>query len=388
MTRKLIFYVIMFGLVFFVFEGFGFISQFIMDDVYDHRDEVLNKLSNDDEVVTNLKRMDPVLGWQYHGPDVHSECNCQGTSVTYSFDRNGARTYRGFGDKPVEIVLVGDSYTHGSEVTDDDTFSAQLSSILGVSIANLGVGGFGPVQAFLNLKRKLPDYPEAGIVMLGIMYENIFRMVNSYRPVLAHKSSPYRIKPYIAKGDIQQPAPNVFSSVDSLKRQANYAFDHDFWAKPRHEFPFSVAFIRSMGSRYCLHKRLPRKLRKIGMPEYFLAYRSEAFCMELIRLLGQYAAFAHQNHVRPVVIFIPRDRHDTKSVAAFIETNREQFDPDLLICDIGNAHMDWERYNLVDSSKKGNINLCHPSPYGHRMMAEYIAGFLNERNVLVATSGL
>ncbi len=96
--------------------------------------------------------------------------------------------------------MVGDSYTHGSEVADDDAFPAQLAKILGLSVANHAVGGHGPVQAFLNLKEKIELYPKAKVVILGMMYENIFRMVNSYRPVLAEKSSAYRFKPYIENG--------------------------------------------------------------------------------------------------------------------------------------------------------------------------------------------
>ena len=209
------------------------------------------------------------------------------------------------------------------------------------------------------------------------MYENIFRMVNSYRPVLAHKSSPYRFKPYMYQGNIMpHPGQKTFEDIDYLKEQANRAFDHDYWTKPKHQFPFSVSFIRALGSNYAYFKKFFRKLRKIGFPEYSMAYRSNDFARELIGLLNQYAQFAVQKHVRPVVVFLPRDKEDTQSASRFIESNRKFLHRDLLIADIGRADIDWDRYNLLNTSDSKNIKICHPSPYGHRRIAEYLADLL------------
>lgn len=376
----------MFGLLFFLLEAFGFVTVFIFDDIYDHRVKVLQKLQKDAQAEMKLKSLDPVTGWQYSGPKVTEDCNCQGTTVAYSFDQNAARTYNGYNGDSAEVVLVGDSYTHGSEVAAEDTYAAQLSKLMGVSVANLGVGGFGPTQAFLNLKQKLHHYPEAKVVILGIMYENIFRMVNSYRPVLADKSSPYRIKPFIAQGQIKQPGPGVLRNMDAFRQYAITAFDQDFWAKPKHRFPFTISYLRALISNYCYYKRLSRKLRKIGIPEYFLAYRADSFSKELVSLLEQFTDFARQHQVRPVVVFTPRDKYDTRSVSKFIQKNMERLPKDLVICDVGAADIDWDRYNLLDRSKKNNINICHPSPYGHQKIAEYVDHFIRKGKIATAAN--
>ena len=92
-----------------------------------------------------------------------------------------------------------------------------------------------------------------------------------------------------------------------------------------------------------------------------------------MRLLDQYAAYARQQQVRPVVVFIPRDKYDTQSVARFIQMNGDELPDDLLVIDVGAADIDWGRYNLLEHKDENNINICHPSPYGHAKIAESIA---------------
>jgi hypothetical protein len=385
MARKSLFYLITLGLIFIVFEAIGYFSIFLFDDLYDHREEVLGRIQELDLAKGRPHNLDSVLGWTYRGPDSRREANCQGTVVAYSFDQTGARTYTGYDGTKAQIIVVGDSYTHGSEAADDDAFPAQLAKILDLSVANHAVGGYGPVQAFLNLKEKIELYPKAKVAILGMMYENIFRMVNFYRPVLAEKSSEYRFKPYIKDGALRpNPGSNAFQNLDAFLACANEAFDKDFWAKPRHKFPFSVSYIRALGANYFYFKRLSRKLRKIGVPEYFLAYRSERFSTELLGLLRQYAAFAREKNLIPVVLFIPRDRYDTKSVSRFIEDNKASLPRGLVIGDVGSAEIDWDRYNLVETKAGKDVDFCHPSPYGYGKIAEYVAGLLKTNAHLVS----
>jgi hypothetical protein len=52
-----------------------------------------------------------------------------------------------------------------------------------VSVANFGVGGYGPDQAVLKVESLIDLFPRARVVVLAIMYDQVGRMVNSYRPV-------------------------------------------------------------------------------------------------------------------------------------------------------------------------------------------------------------
>src|SRR5262245_48523426 len=53
------------------------------------------------------------------------------------------------------ILAVGDSFTFGSEVRDDESWPAQLEAMLGIPVVNGGVGGYGVDQAILRADQLL-----------------------------------------------------------------------------------------------------------------------------------------------------------------------------------------------------------------------------------------
>ena len=187
--------------------------------------------------------------------------------------------------------------------------------------------------------------------------------VNAYRPVLADNSSVYRFKPYVKDGVIMpNPGRNAFESVDSFLSTPNKAFDSDFWFKPRHQFPFSISYVQAMESNYFYFKRLSRKLRKLGVPEYFLAYRSERLSMDVLSLFERFTSFAEARDLTPIVLFIPRDKYDTKSVSKFLEKNEIFLPRGLLIGDVGGAEMDWDHYSLIETKDGKDVDFSATLP--------------------------
>lgn len=382
MGRKTLLYFMMFGLLFIFFEGLALLANLFLDkkDFYDHRALVFEHLNKTDMEAFRIRSADPVLGWDHFGPQVIRGENCMGTAIDYSIDKHGARTYPGYDPAVAQVLLVGDSFTYGEEVSDADAYPAQLASILGVSVVNHGIGGYGPVQSVLNLEQKLQYYPQARVAVLGIMYENIYRMVNSYRAVLYPEAFNYGIKPYMAGGQLSPyPGSDVLSDLGHFMQYVNDAFDHDFWAKPVHAFPYSWGLIKSLGSRYFVYRRLQRNIGRMGFPEYYLAFRSEDFLSELFPLLQRYTDFSRQHGLTPVVVFIPRNRNDTSSVMAMIERDRQRFPPGLLVGDVGTMGIDWADFNLQKPLEPGkNQEFCHPSTWGYRKIAEYTADLLRK----------
>jgi len=139
-------------------------------------------------------------------------------SFTYSFDvynprrgwavRPGLRAVRVFGTEslstnsrglreatefPYErtpgarrIVLLGDSYTFGDEVSDEATYAHQLETLLpGTEILNLGVHGYGHDQMLLYLAdegvRYRPDVVLLGYVWFD-MHRGLFQFNNYAKP--------------------------------------------------------------------------------------------------------------------------------------------------------------------------------------------------------------
>jgi len=380
-SRKLFFYFVILVLTLVVLEVFAFALQFVVDreDFFDHRHTVLEHLNNDDLALFRKEGGDPVLGWRNYGPRIQNEVNCLGEKKEYSYNVIGARLYSQFEPATTEIVIVGDSYTNGDEAEDDETYSAELAKLLNTSVANHGVGGYGPTQSFLNLKRIISHYPQAKIVVLAIMYENLYRMVNSYRSVL-YSTSAYTLKPYMLDGEIQaHPGAHALEDIEYFKQMANRSFDNDFWAKPDAGFPYMVSLAEALSSNYFIYWKTQKLLRVLRYPEYSLIFQDENIRTNLIRLLNRYAEYANSLDFKAVVIFIPRNRHDTQSASRYLHQSRSELHPNLLIGDVGaKKWVDWIKFNLQEED---GAKLCHPSTYGYQTIAEYIAEFMRAEKV-------
>lgn len=99
--------------------------------------------------------------------------------ITYSVNRDGYRGLPVQRPKPAEefrILAVGDSFTFGSIVDDDETFPAQLERELttrfperSVRVVNLGVPGYQIRQAHETLERRtLPFEPDLVLLTLYV----------------------------------------------------------------------------------------------------------------------------------------------------------------------------------------------------------------------------
>jgi len=379
MTKIIVFYFIMLGILLCLVEGLSFaIVQWVdRDYFFDSRDIVFARLNDADLAEFKAKSGDPVTGWRWYGPLVREEKNCLGETIQYHYDAAGARVHPWFDVAKTEVILVGDSYTNGDEVSDSEAFPARLSQLLGVSVANHGVSGYDPTQSLLNLQQNILRYPQAKVVVMAIMYENLYRMVNSYRPVLYTASSDYTLKPYMAGGHmVPHPGSQVFDSLEQFKAVAGTSFDNDFWAKPVAQFPYSLALGRSLASNYFYYRKLQRAAGRLGKPEYFLIFNADEIKLNLIALLNQYARMAQEWGVRPIAIFVPRNRFDTTSATDFISRHRAEIDASLLLGDVGAfPGVDWVAFNRQE---KDGDNICHPSIYGYQTIAEYVAEFMRK----------
>jgi hypothetical protein len=99
---------------------------------------------------------DAELGWE---PKADVRANILGTTVTIldeGIRSNGnEEIWDGTGDS---ILAVGDSYTFGDQVSDWETWPAQLEKLTGKKVTNAGVFGYGIDQAFLRARHLLSRY--------------------------------------------------------------------------------------------------------------------------------------------------------------------------------------------------------------------------------------
>ena len=102
----------------------------------------------------NLENYDPTLGWDY---EINSQ-RIRGTKA-YSIGKS---------EGVFRIMSIGDSFTYGNEVEDDETFSHFLEErIPNTEVLNMGTGGFGIGQTWLKYFHHGKNY-HPDLVVLGI----------------------------------------------------------------------------------------------------------------------------------------------------------------------------------------------------------------------------
>jgi hypothetical protein len=119
----------------------------------------------------DLLRYDSELGW---APQPGSSGILMHQPASFSVDglRNQNKDLR-TGGRPA-ILAVGDSFTVGFAVKDDESWPAQLERMLSRRVLNGGVHGYGLDQAVLRADRLAGKF-HPGVVILGFIADDIDR---------------------------------------------------------------------------------------------------------------------------------------------------------------------------------------------------------------------
>ena len=97
-------------------------------------------------------------------------------------DARGARVNVAGAQTPdrIELMAVGCSFTWGPGVESEETYAQQLGRMLGVRVANFGMGSFGSVQAFQTLVRNADLHPR--VIVYGFIQDHLRRNVSPCAP--------------------------------------------------------------------------------------------------------------------------------------------------------------------------------------------------------------
>ena len=97
-------------------------------------------------------------------------------TCTYQTDKRGYRNQTDL--EAYDVVALGDSFTEGSRVSDDDTWPVRLAKRSGLSVYNMGMSGYDPLKYAASLARFGFDLRPRYV--LCMLYEgNDFRAVAS-----------------------------------------------------------------------------------------------------------------------------------------------------------------------------------------------------------------
>ncbi|MEP3275677.1 MAG: hypothetical protein ABJN26_08145 [Stappiaceae bacterium] len=364
--KRTLFYAIMLLIPLVCAEFFAYQLTRSFGSLFGPNDQVLDAALDEETYQKFLtESYHPELGWQNPTDRTVTEANCIGEEKTYNWDEHGARhTSPLEGD--VQIIAVGDSYTHGHEVSDNESYPNRLEELLGVKVANYGVNGFGTLQAALQFEHVQEHHPAAKIAVLGVMSENIRRVPNSYRGIFSPGRNTYLFKPYVEQRHNEpsvQANPNAppAKSVKDLRPKIDSALETDYWSLPQPSFPYLWSVVRALKTNvfsFLVQRKLAGNAAKVD-------YDNSELSDNLRHVVDRFIESSTKRGVLPIVAFIPENGKHVDAPTEFIAALRTDR-PDTLIIDIGRAEIDWGRYNL-------NGTVCHPSPYGYEQIARYVA---------------
>jgi hypothetical protein len=314
---------------------------------------------------------DAALGWTHRYPTPHQE-------------RPRARDY----GRPL-LASFGDSYTHCDEVADAETWQSYLAEELRADVYNFGVGGYGPDQALLRFRERARD-PATPLVALGLVLENINRVVNRYRPFYYAETGIPLSKPrFVLEDGALVLLPNPVSRPEELARLADPAFVHaigarDFWysgaKRPRLGFPYlrvllspalwRQAWAGGRARRGESDERPARNLWKdaearaifLGVADLFVKEAEAGGARGLLLILPGKPQVEARRAGRPIPGLEPVLRHCR-------ERDLACFDGIAALANAGDA--------VADDFQPGG----HLSPLGNRTLAGALAAWLRERGL-------
>ena len=313
------------------------------------------------------KSVVPPMMWDHRPNSTAQVKSCMGTTFTARYDASGARTYQGFRAHEATVLLVGDSYTHGDEVADDETIAAHLFARSAIAAANLGVGGYSPLQAVLKAKAQLERFPEARVVVLGVMYENIRRTVNSYSPAFTKEPSGlFAARPHALPDEIQVVPPAAYTDLAAFKQFAKAALRQDFWHAPDLSFPYTLSLAELAGSKAFRLRQMSR-LNKLFGRQYQSDFADPTLRSALFTVVQDFFSWASAAKIEPVVVFIPQNKYDLQSAQSWIDDFAQRLAYPANLRAMATDEVDWSRYNQNPDGS------CHPSSYGYAAIASAYA---------------
>ena len=308
----------------------------------------------------------------------------------YRANAQGIRAEREFARVPppgtLRIAAFGDSFTHGDEVGNEDTWQEILMRAHpGVEAMNFGVGAYGLDQAFLRYQRDGADYG-ARVVLMGFMPENLFRHANVYRPFYVPNSGLALAKPRyeLAEGRlvlVDNPMRDLAGYRELLanpERELPRLGAHDLFFQVRpHEGALDLPLMRVVKSF-----RWSWTDWRLGVNGGSYDASGEPFRVTAA-IVEAFAATVSRNGSLPIFVVYPRrrdverfQRDGSRHYAALIDHCRAR----------GIRVID-----LVESLGSGGapldtLVLRHYTAAGNRVVAEAIWRYLEREKLLAATS--
>ncbi len=320
-----------------------------------------------------------------------------GSTNLYRANSYGLRADRDYDFFPspgvIRIAAFGDSHVHGDEVTNENTWEERLVKLKpNLEVLNFGVGGYGFDQAYLRYQKEgVAFHPQ--IVLIGFASENIYRVVNTFRPFYSPDDGLPFSKPrfLIDKSDLKL-----------LENPLAHLSDYEYFLKNeqevleqlgRHDYYYQMKYREGKFDFFSFMKLA--KILKFQIGKRFLkggilrdgvfqnaAYNSDSEAFEVTkRIMERFYHEVIQNGSLPVIVFLPT-RDDA---FRFYKRNEKIYSPLVAFCeekgyryvDLTNGLRTIKRFESVSELFKG-----HYSELGNKFIANYLGTYLEGEGLI------
>ncbi len=164
------------------------------------------------EIYYSFDRFDSTKGW-FSRPNLHDTLTFPGKHVS-----TNSRGFRGTTDHAYEkdpsrtrIATIGDSYTFGDEVNDDETYPFYLQQLApATEVINMGVHGYANDQMLILLREEGFRY-SPDIVVIGFKNTDMSRNLLSFRDYAKPRFK-------VVDGQLRQVAGEISTPEETLAR--------------------------------------------------------------------------------------------------------------------------------------------------------------------------
>lgn len=301
----------------------------------------------------------------------------------YSYEPHGARSPRDYADAPpanvTRITCFGESFTHGDEVSDADTWQLQLEALdARYEALNFGVGAYGSDQALLRMRRE--GLHQASIACMGFMLENIGRNVNRYRPLWYPTTSACGAKPRFVPRDGELAlVPLPYATRTALLGAVSDGSviedlaEHEHWSLETRMGWLGFSGLLRLGAAAWAYER-----REI--PALFADHAGEPYVVSLALLEAFVREARELGARRALVIVFPREL-DVRALASdgarfwssFVDELRAR---GVEVLDVGDALASEWRRAQADPSLPRLFQGAHYSGAGNAVVARELARHL------------
>ena len=394
--KKGIFCLIIVFIIYAVIEVSSLLVLFIFKEIYGvvYSPTLTTSLSNEHKQIltyllsnkTEYRTYSSTLGWAIKE---------NGLSDIFRANSRGIRADREYEYVPpknvVRISCFGDSFTHGDEIRNEDTWQEKINMVNDkLEVVNFGVGGFGLDQAFLRYKQDGVHY-NSHIIFIGFISPLISRNVSVFRPFMTPTTGLPLTKPrFIIKNErlvlIKNPIneltqyKNLLDNIEVFLPKLGVN-DYHFQSSTRYKegvldfFPsvrlfkmFSCKLVKYIDSSYIVRNGCYNK-------------DSKAFKLT-IRLFDEFFDSAVYNNSLSMIILFPT-RGDIiqyrKKRTTSYEFIRNYFEAKgYPYIDIVNA---FDKYGKELTLNDLFMPKNHYSPLADELVAKYILRYLEEKKL-------